>query len=240
MILIEPDSCVPRAALPKRELARFLADACERIGIEGEVTVLLTTDERMRALNQTFRRKNKSTDVLSFPPAEVIVAGQPVVGGDLAISAQIALEQAASYGHTLMAEVKILMLHGLLHLAGMDHEQDQGSMRRRESRLRREYGLPAGLLQRTIAIAPEAGTQRTRSGASPPASPRVAKKVRAEVPGKLTAQPKAGSRARAASKTAAKPAKKRYSKPGQTRQVERSEGATERPKLSAQARASAR
>ena len=239
MILIEPDSCVPRAALPKRELARFLADACERIGIKGEVTVLLTTDERMRALNQTFRHKNKSTDVLSFPPAEVIVAGQPVVGGDLAISAQMALEQAASYGHTLMAEMKILMLHGLLHLAGMDHEQDQGSMRRRESRLRREYGLPAGLLQRTNAIAPEAGTQRTRSGAAP-ASPRVAKKARAGVPGKLTAQPKAGSQARAASKTAAKPAKKRYSKPAQTRQLERGEGATERPKLSERAEASAR
>ena len=156
MILIEPESCVPRAALPKRELARFLAQACERVGIDGEVTVLLTTNEQMRALNRSFRRKDKPTDVLSFPPADASFAGEPATGGDLAISVEIAREQALSLSHPFAVEIRILVLHGLLHLAGMDHEQDTGTMRRKESRLRREFGLPAGLIQRTAAPLPSA------------------------------------------------------------------------------------
>ena len=152
MILIEPDAHVPRSALPKRELSRFLNRACERVGVEGEITVLLTSDERMQELNRTFRRKNKPTDVLSFPPATAAFAGETASGGDLAISAGIAQQQAVSLGHTLLVEVEILILHGLLHLAGMDHERDGGTMDRRERRLRREFGLPAGLIQRTVTV----------------------------------------------------------------------------------------
>ncbi len=153
MILIEPDAYVPRSALPKRELSRFLIDACERVGLAGEVTVLVTTDDRMRELNRTFRRKNKPTDVLSFPAGAPVFEGQEVPGGDLAISVDTARRQAESLGHALLLEVEILVLHGLLHLSGMDHERDTGQMERREAKLRREFGLPAGLIQRTAKAA---------------------------------------------------------------------------------------
>jgi probable rRNA maturation factor len=76
----------------------------------------------------------------------------------LAISLETALAQAAAYGHTLQMEVKILILHGLLHLAGYDHEHDQGQMRRRETRLRKQFALPAGLVERN---------QRARRTAKP-------------------------------------------------------------------------
>ena len=90
---------------------------------------------------------DKATDVLSFPALpEAANSGQ---GGDLAISLETASVQAAVYGHTLQMEVKILILHGLLHLAGYDHERDQGQMRRRETRLRRQFALPAGLVERS-------------------------------------------------------------------------------------------
>ena len=151
MILIEHDQ--PPKPLPRRELARFLREAAERVRLPGAVTVLLTTDARMQALNREFRRKNKPTDVLSFSPAEPL-EGSDETGGDLAISLDIARAQAAELGHSIADEVKILMLHGLLHLVGYDHEQDQGRMARKEARLRRELGLPVGLIQRTTTAAP--------------------------------------------------------------------------------------
>ena len=171
MILIEPDAHVPRSALPKRELSRFLAQACERVGVESEVTVLITTDERMCELNRTFRRRNKPTDVLSFPPAPAAFAGQ-AAGGDLAISVDTALRQARSLGHALLVEVEILLLHGLLHLAGMDHEQDAGQMERREARLRREFALPQGLIQRSERAS------AVKSGGARVAAPSQKREVR--------------------------------------------------------------
>ena len=147
----------PPRALPRRELARFLRVAASRVGIVGEVTVLLADDERLQELNRTFRRKNKPTDVLSFPSAEQ--GG----GGDLAISLDTAAAQAAELGHPLAVEVKVLMLHGLLHLAGYDHEQDEGEMRRKEVRLRRELELPSGLIERVAPLSPP----RKRAPASP-------------------------------------------------------------------------
>ena len=135
------------SALGKRDLNRFLACATEALGLAGEFSVLLTGDERLRAMNLQFRGVDKPTDVLSFPPLpEAANSGQ---GGDLAISLEIASRQAAAYGHSLQMEVKILILHGLLHLAGYDHERDRGQMRRRESRLRRQFALPAGLVERS-------------------------------------------------------------------------------------------
>jgi probable rRNA maturation factor len=92
---------------------------------------------------------DKPTDVLSFPALpETANGGQ---GGDLAISLDTASVHAAAYGHTLQMEVKILILHGLLHLAGYDHERDQGQMSRRESKLRKQFALPAGLVERSKA-----------------------------------------------------------------------------------------
>jgi probable rRNA maturation factor len=149
MIVIEAARAKPlsvASALGKRDLNRFLARATEALGLTGEFSVLLTGDERLRALNLQFRGMDKPTDVLSFPASpEAAKSGQ---GGDLAISLETAAAQAAEHGHTLQVELKILILHGLLHLAGYDHERDRGQMRRRESQLRKQFALPAGLVER--------------------------------------------------------------------------------------------
>jgi probable rRNA maturation factor len=150
MIVIEAARAkrLPAAsALGKRDLNRFLVKATEALGLAGEFSVLLTGDEDLRAMNLQFRGLDKPTDVLSFPALpEAANCGQ---GGDLAISLDTAAIQAVDHGHTLQMEVKILILHGLLHLAGYDHERDQGQMRRRESRLRKQFALPAGLVERS-------------------------------------------------------------------------------------------
>lgn len=138
---------LPRAARPRRrELARFLRQAMEATGLDGEVSVLLTEDEAIRTLNRTYRRKDKATDVLSFPAAEAVG-----IAGDLVISLETALRQAEERGHSLETEIRVLLLHGLLHLAGYDHEVDDGAMHRKETRLRRQLGLRAGLIERTHA-----------------------------------------------------------------------------------------
>ena len=151
MIVIEaaPAKTLPAAsALGKRDLNRFLVKATEALGLAGDFSVLLTGDEQIRAMNLQFRGVDKPTDVLSFPPLPGVANhGQ---GGDLAISLETAAVQAADHGHTLQMEVKILILHGLLHLAGYDHEHDQGQMRRRESLLRKQFALPAGLIERIL------------------------------------------------------------------------------------------
>ena len=150
MIVIEAaraKSLPAASALGKRDLNRFLACAAKALGLTGEFSVLLTGDERLRALNLQFRGQDKSTDVLSFPALPEATNGAQ--GGDLAISLETALAQATAYGHTLQMEVKILILHGLLHLAGYDHERDQGQMRRRETRLRKQFALPPALVERS-------------------------------------------------------------------------------------------
>lgn len=142
-------SPAPRAhRLPTaRTLARFLADAQSAVRLRGQVTVLLTTDKEIRRLNRSFRGKNKATDVLSFPADSTLPTPEPIAG-DLAISVPTALRQAIEQGHPLATEVKVLMLHGLLHLAGYDHETDTGQMARRERLLRARLGLPEGLIER--------------------------------------------------------------------------------------------
>jgi probable rRNA maturation factor len=134
-------------ALGKRDLNHFLRSAAEAVGLTGEFSVLLAGDERLRALNLQFRGLDKPTDVLSFPALQESENGGQ--GGDLAISLETAAAQAAAHGHTLQIEVKVLILHGLLHLAGYDHERDRGRMRRRETVLRKQFELPAGLVERT-------------------------------------------------------------------------------------------
>jgi probable rRNA maturation factor len=168
MIVIEAARAktLPAAsALGKRDLNRFLACATQALGLTGEFSVLLTGDDRLRALNFQFRGKDKATDVLSFPALPQAANGAQ--GGDLAISLDTASTQAAAYGHTLQMEVKILILHGLLHLAGYDHERDQGQMRRRESRLRKQFALPAGLVERTKAPSRQPPQPRTRRARKP-------------------------------------------------------------------------
>ena len=131
-----------------RPLARFLKEAQAAVRLKGQVSVLLTTDAAIRRLNARFRGKNKATDVLSFP-AEGI--GAEEIAGDLAISVPTALRQAIEQGHSLSTELKVLILHGLLHLAGYDHEADTGQMARRARLLRARLGLPQGLIERVEA-----------------------------------------------------------------------------------------
>jgi probable rRNA maturation factor len=108
----------------------------------GTVTVAIVSDARVRALNRQYRRKDKATDVLSFPSDERGCLG------DVVIAAGVAARQARAAGHTLGTELRVLALHGLLHLLGYDHERDDGRMARLERRLRRLGGLEEGLIER--------------------------------------------------------------------------------------------
>ena len=120
--------------------------AQKAIGLRGQVSVLLTSNREMRQLNRCFRGKDKPTDVISFPAADAV---SHKIAGDLAISVDIAAANAKSFGHTANEEVRVLILHGLLHLAGYDHETDKGEMARKEDRLREKLGLPSNLIART-------------------------------------------------------------------------------------------
>jgi probable rRNA maturation factor len=134
------------AQLSERSLAGFVRRACEAAKLRGEVNVLITGNREMRSLNARFRKKDKPTDVLSFP-AEF--PGEDQSAGDLAISAEIASQNARLLGHSPAEEIKILVLHGVLHLAGYDHETDDGQMSRLEIRLRKALKLPFGLIERS-------------------------------------------------------------------------------------------
>jgi probable rRNA maturation factor len=163
MITIEPPSSFD-TSLSTPTLARFLNRARLAVGVKGAVDVLLADDPTLRHLNKTFRGKNKSTDVLSFPAPSAFAAKH---AGDLAISLETAARQAATHGHPLTAEIKILLLHGLLHLSGEDHETDDGEMAAREATLRRELRLPTTLIERTTASPSKKPTTTTKK-----ASPR--------------------------------------------------------------------
>lgn len=134
------------AQLSERSLSAFVRRACRAAKLRGEVNVLITGNREMRSLNARFRKKDKATDVLSFP-AEF--EWEESNAGELAISAEIATQNARLLGHSPAEEVKILVLHGVLHLAGYDHEKDHGEMARREMRLRRVLKLPVGLIERS-------------------------------------------------------------------------------------------
>jgi len=117
----------------------------------GEVSVALVSDRVVRALNERYRGKNTPTDVLSFPHRETFPrAAHPAHLGDLVISTQTARRQARAAGHSYGVELKILALHGLLHLLGYDHDSpsDRGRMSRIERRLRATGGLREGLIER--------------------------------------------------------------------------------------------
>ena len=118
----------------------------------GAVDLAIISDAHMRRLNRTFRAVDRATDVLSFPfddDGDGVASGRgPRPLGDIAIAVGVATRQAAAQGHGLRTELRVLALHGLLHLLGYDHEQDEGEMRRVEERLRRRAGLPSGLIAR--------------------------------------------------------------------------------------------
>jgi len=145
------------------ELASWLASIAPSRA-RGTVTVAIVSDARVRALNRQYRRKDKATDVLSFPASapSALRRGTPASAsrlprgrpdergylGDVVIAAGVAARQAHDAGHTLAAELRVLALHGLLHLLGYDHERDDGRMARLERRLRRRGGLEEGLIER--------------------------------------------------------------------------------------------
>jgi len=104
---------------------------------------VFTSDKELRRLNREFRNRDCTTDVLSFPSGD-----SDGYLGDIAISFTRAKHQAAEYGHCVSAEVEILMLHGVLHLLGMDHETDDGQMAREERKWREHWGLAIGLIER--------------------------------------------------------------------------------------------
>jgi len=138
------------AELDRRQLERFARVLREELCRGAGFQCLVTDDRELRRLNRRFLSKNHATDVLSFPqfPAP---SPQPPFLGEIAISAERAKAQARTYGHSTNDEICILMLHGVLHLMGMDHEEDRGEMRRAESRWRMRLGLPQGLVERATA-----------------------------------------------------------------------------------------
>jgi probable rRNA maturation factor len=121
----------------------------------GVVSIALVSDRRVRSLNRTYRRKDYATDVLSFPnPSGRPNSSNPQspipnpLLGDIVIARGVARRQAREAGHSERTELRVLALHGLLHLLGYDHERDQGRMLRVERRLRRKGGLREGLIER--------------------------------------------------------------------------------------------
>jgi len=124
------------------DLRAFFAQMVKRIARGREIACLITDDTELRRLNRQFRGANYATDVLSFPSE---------AGGEIAISLDRAAAQAAEHGHTIHDELRILMLHGVLHLTGLDHETDAGEMAAAEMRWRKRLGLPCGLIERARA-----------------------------------------------------------------------------------------
>ena len=124
---------------PLKEFARTLRDDVAR---GREFHCLITDDRELRRLNRRFLGHDRPTDVLSFPLDDDRRLGE------LAISAGRAAAQARQFGHSQLDEIRILMLHGVLHLVGMDHETDRGRMARAETRWRKKLNLPAGLIAR--------------------------------------------------------------------------------------------
>ena len=171
MVIFDPPiSGASSRSVNAAQLQRFARRAQKLAEVQGEVAILIATNKRLRDLNRRFRRKNKPTDVLSFPRSS---------GGDIAISAQVARENAQRFGHSFANELKILVLHGMLHLSGYDHESDNGHMARAEARLRSQLKLPASLIDRTHS-----------SGKSTKAKPTIRRKPSA--PKRVTSSARRG------------------------------------------------
>jgi probable rRNA maturation factor len=139
-----------------------MREAQRTVGLRGWVDVLLADDRTLRRLNRDFRGKDKATDVLSFPAAAGVRAE---LAGDLAISLETAARQAKEHGHSLRDEVRVLLLHGLLHLSGMDHEVDRGEMAAKEAELRTRLRLRSGLIARAEGVLPARRDRRATATA---------------------------------------------------------------------------
>lgn len=131
------------ATLRRTKLERFARQLQSEVASGRPFDCLITGDAELRRLNRDYRGKDYPTDVLSFP-----LPNARNSLGDIAISLPRARAQSREYGHTPEQEIQVLMLHGLLHLLGMDHETDRGQMARAEKRWRARLGLPNGLIER--------------------------------------------------------------------------------------------
>jgi probable rRNA maturation factor len=137
---------------------------------------MVTTSSELRRLNRHFREKDKPTDVLSFP---AIRGRNDGLVGDIAISADIAADNARRLGHRAADEIKILVLHGVLHIAGYDHETDHGEMAIKETRLRRALALPVGLIERN-------GSRKGKGNLLTAKNGKLARKTRRKTRARLT------------------------------------------------------
>ncbi len=134
------------AITARKELRAFANQLCAEVAEGRDFVCLITDDRELKRLNSEFLGHDYATDVLSFPSGD----GQGSLG-DIAISADRAREQSEHFGHSPEMEVRVLMLHGVLHLLGLDHESDRGRMRRTETAWRKKFNLPASLIERTRA-----------------------------------------------------------------------------------------
>ena len=150
------------------EMEQFMVRARKAVGLKGGASLVVTSNAEIRRMNRWFRGKDKATDVLSFG-----AEGIEGYSGDIAVSLDVAAENARRFGHSVGEEVRILALHGLLHLAGYDHETDRGEMSRREKQLRAALGLPDSLIQRT-----QEKPRRTTNGRKKPRVMKAAAKAR--------------------------------------------------------------
>jgi len=112
---------------------------------DRDVELILTNDEEIKELNKLHRNKDKATDVLSFPLENI--PGMPI--GSIVISVDTAKKGATEFGHSIEDEIKLLFIHGLLHLLGYDHEVDNGEMREKEKEIIEKFNLPKSLIIRT-------------------------------------------------------------------------------------------
>ncbi len=133
---------VPTPGIARRELRAFARKLASDVGQGRSFCCLITNDDELRRLNRQFRKKDYATDVLSFPSGD----GNEFLG-EIAISLARAQEQAREYNLPVSEELQILMLHGMLHLLGMDHETDRGRMARAEAKWRAVLGLSRGLIE---------------------------------------------------------------------------------------------
>ena len=149
---------IPKS-VARRPIERFARTLQHQVSKGRPFDILITGDADLRRLNRDFRNSDYPTDVLSFPTSassasDLCVSASPRQSpsrpaGDIAISYARARAQARAFGHSTENEIRILMLHGLLHLMGLDHETDRGRMARAEKRWRARLGLPNGLIERT-------------------------------------------------------------------------------------------
>jgi probable rRNA maturation factor len=131
-------------ASDKRLLTRFARKLSTHLARGKSFECLLTDDQELQRLNHSFLKRNYPTDVLSFPSAD-----RSFTIGECAISVERADDQRLHFGHSLLEEIEVLMLHGVLHLVGFDHEKDSGDMARTEQHWRTKFNLPQSLIERS-------------------------------------------------------------------------------------------